>query len=46
MSSPEILTRPETRVPVVATADVVVVGGGPAGISAAVSARATARRRS
>ena len=38
MSSPEILTRPETRVPVAATADVVVVGGGPAGISAAVSA--------
>ena len=38
MSSPEILTRPETRVPVVATADVVVVGGGPAGIAAAVSA--------
>ena len=38
MSSPEILIRPETRVPVVATADVVVVGGGPAGISAAVSA--------
>ena len=38
MSSPEILTRPEARVPVVATADVVVVGGGPAGISAAVSA--------
>ena len=38
MSSPEILTRPETRVPVVATAEVVVVGGGPAGIAAAVSA--------
>ncbi len=38
MSSPEILTRPETRVPVAATADVVVVGGGPAGIAAAVSA--------
>ena len=38
MSSPEILIRPEARVPVVADADVVVVGGGPAGIAAAVSA--------
>ena len=38
MSSPEIVTRPETDVPVVATTGVVVVGGGPAGIAAAVSA--------
>ena len=32
------LIRPETRVPVVAASDVLVVGGGPAGIAAAVSA--------
>ena len=38
MSSPEILIRPQADVPVVASADVVVVGGGPAGIAAAVSA--------
>ena len=38
MSSPEVLIRPEAHVPVVADADVVVVGGGPAGIAAAVSA--------
>ena len=38
MASPEILTRPQADVPVVATAGVAVVGGGPAGIAAAVSA--------
>ncbi len=38
MSSPEILIRPQADVPVVAEADVAVVGGGPAGIAAAVSA--------
>ena len=38
MSSPEILIRPQADVPVVAATDVVVVGGGPAGIAAAVSA--------
>ena len=38
MSSPEIVIRPEAGVPVVAATDVVVVGGGPAGIAAAVSA--------
>ena len=38
MSSSEIVTRPATDVPVVATAGVVVVGGGPAGVAAAVSA--------
>ena len=32
------LTRPATRVPVVAASDVLVVGGGAAGVSAAVSA--------
>ena len=37
-SKPSSLTRPEARVPVVAATDVVVVGGGPAGIAAAVSA--------
>ena len=38
MSSPEFVTRPESEVPVVATTGVVVVGGGPAGVAAAVSA--------
>ena len=38
MSSPDIVTRPEAGVRVVATTGVVVVGGGPAGIAAAVSA--------
>ena len=38
MSSPEILIRPQADVPVVSEADVAVVGGGPAGIAAAVSA--------
>ena len=38
MSIPDIVRRPETAVPVVADSDVVVVGGGPAGVSAAVSA--------
>ena len=38
MSSPDYVTRPETSVPVVATTGVVVVGGGPAGVAAAVSA--------
>ena len=38
MSSPEILIRPQADVPVVADADVAVVGGGPAGVAAAVSA--------
>ena len=38
MSSPEIVIRSEAGVPVVAATDVVVVGGGPAGIAAAVSA--------
>ena len=38
MALPDMLTRPEARVPVVATAGVAVVGGGPAGIAAAVSA--------
>ena len=37
-SNPPTLTRPEARVPVVARSDVLVVGGGPAGIAAAVSA--------
>ncbi|MCY4454487.1 MAG: FAD-dependent oxidoreductase [Immundisolibacterales bacterium] len=37
-SNPSTLTRPEARVPVVARSDVLVVGGGPAGIAAAVSA--------
>ncbi len=34
----DTIVRPESRVPVVAATDVVVVGGGPAGIAAAVSA--------
>ena len=38
MSSPEFVTRPEADVPVVATTAVLVVGGGPAGVAAAVSA--------
>ena len=38
MTHPETLIRPQSPVPVVATAGVVVVGGGPAGIAAAVSA--------
>ena len=38
MSSPEFVTRPEADVPVVATTGVLVVGGGPAGVAAAVSA--------
>ena len=38
MTLPDIVTRPEAAVPVGATSDVVVVGGGPAGVSAAVSA--------
>ena len=38
VSIPDIVRRPEAAVPVVATSDVVVVGGGPAGVSAAVSA--------
>ena len=38
MSIPDIVKRPEAAVPVVADSDVVVVGGGPAGVSAAVSA--------
>ena len=38
MDSPEIIKRKSTSVPVVAVSDVVVVGGGAAGISAAVSA--------
>ncbi len=38
MKSPEIIKRMSASVPVVDSADVVVVGGGPAGISAAVSA--------
>ena len=38
MSIPDIVRRPEAAVPVVADSDVVVVGGGPAGVSAAVSA--------
>ena len=38
MPSPDIVTRPKADVPVVATAGVVVVGGGPAGVAAAVSA--------
>ena len=38
MSSPDTVTRREAGVPVVATTGVVVVGGGPAGVAAAVSA--------
>ena len=38
MESREIVKRSSATVPVVAATDVVVVGGGPAGISAAVSA--------
>ena len=38
MSIPDIVRRPEAAMPVVADSDVVVVGGGPAGVSAAVSA--------
>ena len=38
MSIQDIVRRPEAAVPVVAETDVVVVGGGPAGVSAAVSA--------
>ncbi len=38
MSASEFVTRPAAEAPVVATSDVVVVGGGPAGLSAAVSA--------
>ena len=38
MAHPETLIRPRSRVPVVATTGVLVVGGGPAGIAAAVSA--------
>ena len=37
-SNPTSLIRPESRVPVVAASDVLVVGGGAAGIAAAVSA--------
>jgi len=40
----ESITLPEARIPVVAEADVVVVGGGPSGVAAAVrAARAGAR---
>jgi len=35
----DYITLPEQRVPVVASCDVLVVGGGPAGIAAAVAAR-------
>ena len=38
MQTSNSLIRPETRVPVVAASDVLVVGGGAAGIAAAVSA--------
>ena len=38
MTLPDIVRRPEAAIPVVATSDVVVVGGGPAGVSTAVSA--------
>ncbi len=38
MRSTDTVIRPAVEAPVVATSDVVVVGGGPAGISAAVSA--------
>ena len=38
MPTPEIVIRPQASAPVVATSDVVVVGGGPAGVAAAVSA--------
>ena len=38
MQTPNTLIRPESRVPVVAASDVLVVGGGAAGIAAAVSA--------
>ncbi len=38
MTLPDIVRRPEAAVPVAAASDVVVVGGGPAGVSAAVSA--------
>ena len=38
MQTSNTLIRPETRVPVVAASDVLVVGGGAAGIAAAVSA--------
>ena len=34
----EYVTQPQTKVPVIAKADVVVVGGGPAGVGAAVRA--------
>ena len=41
----EFVKEPAKRIPVVAKVDVLVVGGGPAGVSAAVSAaRAGARR--
>ena len=38
MTFPDIVRRPAAAVPVAAVSDVVVVGGGPAGVSAAVSA--------
>ena len=38
MASSEFVTRPAAEVPVVATTGVLVVGGGPAGVAAAVSA--------
>ena len=38
MRSTDTVIRPEAEAPVVAASDVVVVGGGPAGVSAAVSA--------
>src|SRR6185369_2947528 len=37
-TTPDTIVEPEGRIPVVARADLVVVGGGPAGISAAVAA--------
>lgn len=37
----EMITEPERKIPVLMKADVVVVGGGPAGIAASVGAART-----
>lgn len=44
MTDRNFIMEPERRIPVSGTADVIVCGGGPAGVCAAVAAAASVRR--